>query len=149
MGAATAPRRGRPGWTVGVRADMAVAEIGVLQQVSLLLQAGQVTKVAAFGYNLLGGGTLAEFAVPPLPSLNRAGHTAFAAQIAGRWETERVFFAGADGLRAIALGRGRAIGRFALSAIATAGPAGEVTFATLAAEGEPNAIYCRWPEPAR
>jgi hypothetical protein len=57
MGAATAPRRGKPGWTVDVRADMAVAEIIVLQQVSLLLQAGQVTKVA-FGYNLLGAARL-------------------------------------------------------------------------------------------
>ena len=68
-----------------------------------LVQAGHVTKVAAFGDDLPGGGTLAEFSAQPLPALNRAGHVAFAAQIAGGRATEGVFLAGADGLRAIAL----------------------------------------------
>jgi hypothetical protein len=68
-----------------------------------LVQAGQVTKVAAFGDDLPGGGTLAEFAAQPLLALNSAGHVAFAAQIAGGRATEGVFLAGADGLRAIAL----------------------------------------------
>src|SRR6266581_3096288 len=48
-----------------------------------LAEAGQVTKLAAFGDSLPGGGTLAEFAAHPLPSLNLAGHAAFAAHIAG------------------------------------------------------------------
>src|SRR5271169_4646603 len=68
-----------------------------------LAEAGQVTKVAAFGDSLPGGGTLAEFGVHPLPSLNHAGHVAFEAQIAGGRATEGVFLAGADGLQAIAL----------------------------------------------
>jgi hypothetical protein len=68
-----------------------------------LVQAGQVIKVAAFGDDLPGGGTLAEFAAQPLPALNSAGHVAFAAQIAGGRATEGVFLAGADGMRAIAL----------------------------------------------
>jgi len=68
-----------------------------------LAEAGHVTKVAAFGDNLAGGGTLAEFAVHPLPSLNAAGHVAFGAQIAGGRATEGVFLAGADGLQTIAL----------------------------------------------
>ena len=68
-----------------------------------LAEAGHVTKVAAFGDNLAGGGTLAEFAVHPLPSLNVAGHVAFGAQIAGGRATEGVFLAGADGLQTIAL----------------------------------------------
>src|SRR5271167_550004 len=68
-----------------------------------LAEAGQVTKVAAFGDSLPGGGTLAEFGVHPLPSLNNAGHVAFEAQIAGGRATEGVFLAGADGLQAIAL----------------------------------------------
>jgi hypothetical protein len=68
-----------------------------------LVQAGHVTKVAAFGDDLPGGGTLAEFATQPLPALNSAGHVAFAAQIAGGRATEGVFLAGADGLQAIAL----------------------------------------------
>jgi hypothetical protein len=68
-----------------------------------LAEAGRVTKVAAFGDSLPGGGTLAEFGAHPLPSLNAAGHVAFGAQIAGGRATEGVFLAGADGLRAIAL----------------------------------------------
>jgi hypothetical protein len=68
-----------------------------------LVQAGHVTKVAGFGDDLPGGGTLAEFAAQPLPSLNRRGHVAFTAEIAGGRATEGVFLAGADGLRAIAL----------------------------------------------
>jgi hypothetical protein len=68
-----------------------------------LAEAGQVTKVAAFGDSLPGGGELAEFGGHPLPSLNNAGHVAFDAQIAGGRATEGVFLAGADGLQAIAL----------------------------------------------
>src|SRR5712691_5956563 len=68
-----------------------------------LAEAGHVTKVAAFGDNLPGGGTLAEFGAHPLPSLNAAGHAAFVAHIAGGHATEGVFLAGPDGLRAIAL----------------------------------------------
>ncbi len=65
--------------------------------------AGQVTKVAAFGDSLPGGGTLAEFGAHPLPALNSAGHVAFTAQVAGGRATEGVFLASEDGLRAIAL----------------------------------------------
>ena len=68
-----------------------------------LADAGHVTKVAAFGDAVPGGGTLAEFAAHPLPALNEAGHVAFDAQIAGGRATEGVFLAGADGLQAIAL----------------------------------------------
>jgi hypothetical protein len=64
---------------------------------------GRVTKVAAFGDSLPGGGTLAGFATQPLPSLNRAGHVAFGAQIEGGRASEGIFLAGADGLQAIAL----------------------------------------------
>jgi hypothetical protein len=46
---------------------------------------------------------LSEFGAHPLPSLNTAGHVAFAAQVAGGRATEGVFLAGAEGLRAIAL----------------------------------------------
>jgi hypothetical protein len=48
-----------------------------------------------------------------------------------------------------ALPQGGSIGRFALNAVAVAGPGGALTFATVAqAEGERNAIYCRCPAPA-
>jgi hypothetical protein len=66
-------------------------------------QAGHVTKVAAFGDSVPGGGALAEFGAHPLPSLNTAGHAAFAAHIAGGRATNGVFLAGSAGLRAIAL----------------------------------------------
>jgi hypothetical protein len=68
-----------------------------------LAEAGHVTKVATFGDNVPGGGTLAEFGAHPLPSLNMAGHVAFGAQIAGGRATEGIFLAGAGGLQAIAL----------------------------------------------
>jgi hypothetical protein len=66
-----------------------------------LAEAGHVTKVAAIGDNLPGGGTLAGFGAHPLPALNSAGHVAFGAQVAGGRATEGVFLAGADGLQAI------------------------------------------------
>jgi hypothetical protein len=62
-----------------------------------------VKKVAAYGDSLPGGGTLAGLGVQPLPSLNRAGHVAFDAQIEGGHATEGIFLAGTDGLQAIAL----------------------------------------------
>ena len=68
-----------------------------------LAEAGHVSKVAAFGDALPGGGTLAEFSEHPLPSLNAAGHVAFAAQIAGGRATEGVFIGAVGGLRTIAL----------------------------------------------
>ena len=67
-----------------------------------LADAGTITKVAAFGDALPGGGTLSEFAEHPTPALNAAGHVAFAAQTAGGRGTEGVFLSGADGLRVIA-----------------------------------------------
>jgi hypothetical protein len=46
------------------------------------------------------------------------------------------------------LPEGGTIGRFALNAVAVAGPGGALTFATVAQkEGERNAIYCRCPVP--
>jgi hypothetical protein len=68
-----------------------------------LAEAGHVTKVAASGDNLPGGGTLAGFGAHPLPALNSAGHVAFGAQVGGGRATEGVFLAGPDGLHAIAL----------------------------------------------
>src|SRR3984957_5425428 len=59
-----------------------------------LAEAGRVTKVAAFGDAVPGGGTLAEFAAHPLPSLNAAGHVGFGAQIAGGRATEGIFHEG-------------------------------------------------------
>jgi hypothetical protein len=67
-----------------------------------LAEKGRVTKVAAFGDAVPGGGTLAEFAAHPVPALNAAGHVAFGAQIAGGRGTEGIFLASEDGLQMIA-----------------------------------------------
>jgi len=76
---------------------------GAAREGIFLADAGHVTKVAAFGDSLPGGGTLAEFGAHPLPSLNNAGHVGFEAHIAGGRATEGVFLAGPEGLRAVAL----------------------------------------------
>ena len=76
---------------------------GPAREGTFLAEAGQVTKVAAFGDSLPGGGTLAEFGAHPMPALNNAGHVAFAAQVAGGRATEGIFLAGTNGLQAIAL----------------------------------------------
>lgn len=68
-----------------------------------LAEAGHVTKIAAFGDSLSGGGVLAEFGAHPLPVLNAAGHVAFGAGVAGGRATEGVFLVGANGLEPIAL----------------------------------------------
>jgi hypothetical protein len=68
-----------------------------------IAEGGQVRKLAAFGDNLSGGGSLAEFGAHPLPALNAAGHVAFVAQIAGGRATEGVFLAGPEGVQTIAL----------------------------------------------
>src|SRR5437764_7181848 len=65
-------------------------------------QGGHVTKMAAFGDNVPGGGTLAEFGAHPLPSLNAAGHAAFVAHIAGGRATDGVFLAAPEGVQTIA-----------------------------------------------
>jgi hypothetical protein len=63
----------------------------------------RVTKVAAFGDSIPGGGSLAEFGAHPLPALNNAGHVAFAAGVAGGRATEGIFLTSTEGLRVIAL----------------------------------------------
>ncbi len=68
-----------------------------------IAEAGRVTKIAAFGDAVPGGGTLAEFAAHPLPALNASGHVAFGAEIAGGRATEGIFLVGEEGLQAIAL----------------------------------------------
>jgi hypothetical protein len=64
--------------------------------------AGHVTKIAAVGDDVPGGGTISGFTAHPLPALNASGHVAFGATIAGGRATEAVFLNGEDGLRVIA-----------------------------------------------
>ena len=112
-----------------------------------------LAEIAVEGAPAPGGGRYAGFG--PWPTVGPDGVTAFTAAIDGG-PGPLAAFAGVSGdIRRVAttgerLPEGRAIGRFALNAIAAAGPAGAVTFATVAAtDGEHNAIYCRCPQPAR
>jgi hypothetical protein len=68
-----------------------------------LAEDGRLSRVAAFGDPVPGGGTLAGFAAAPLPVLNASGHVAFNAQIAGGRGTDGMFLAGEAGIQAIAL----------------------------------------------
>jgi hypothetical protein len=68
-----------------------------------LAQDGRLSKVAAFGDAVPGGGTLAGFGAAPLPALNAGGHVAFNAQFAGGRGTEGILLAREAGLQPIAL----------------------------------------------
>jgi hypothetical protein len=62
-----------------------------------------ITKAAAVGDAVPGGGVLSEFARHPLPALNDAGKVAFGATVAGARATEGIFLAAEDRLKTIAL----------------------------------------------
>jgi hypothetical protein len=68
-----------------------------------LATASRITKAAAVGDAVPGGGVLSEFARHPLPALNDAGKVAFGATVAGARATEGIFLAAEDRLKAIAL----------------------------------------------
>src|SRR6202790_5478561 len=68
-----------------------------------LATASRVTKAAAVGDAVPGGGVLSEFARHPVPALNDAGKIAFGANVAGARATEGIFLAADDRLKAIAL----------------------------------------------
>src|ERR1700736_1288360 len=62
-----------------------------------------ITKAAAVGDTVPGGGVLSEFAGHPLPALNDAGKIAFGASVAGARATEGIFLAAEGRLKVIAL----------------------------------------------
>src|SRR3984893_407287 len=62
-----------------------------------------ITKAAAVGDAVPGGGVLSEFARHPLPALNDAGKIAFGASVAGARATEGIFLAAEGRLKVIAL----------------------------------------------
>jgi hypothetical protein len=68
-----------------------------------LATASRITKAAAVGDAVPGGGVLSEFARHPVPALNDAGKIAFGASVAGARATEGIFLAADDRLKAIAL----------------------------------------------
>src|SRR5258707_10561694 len=68
-----------------------------------LATASRITKAAAVGDAVPGGGVLSEFARHPLPALNDAGKVAFGASVAGARGAEGFFLAADGSLKAIAL----------------------------------------------
>ena len=112
-----------------------------------------LAEVAVEGAPAPGGGRFAGFG--PWPTVGPDGVMAFIAALDGG-PGPLAAFAGATGdIRRVAtmgesLPQGELLGRFALNAVAVAGPGGALTFATVAQrEGDSNAIYCHCPGPAR
>src|SRR5579872_4154574 len=68
-----------------------------------LSTASGITKAAAVGDAVPGGGVLSEFARHPLPALNDAGKIAFGASVAGARASEGIFLAAEGRLKVIAL----------------------------------------------
>src|SRR3981081_2491419 len=68
-----------------------------------LATASRITKAAAVGDAVPGGGVLSEIARHPLPALNDAGKVAFGASVAGARATEGIFLAADGSLKAIGL----------------------------------------------
>ena len=112
-----------------------------------------MTEIAVEGSAAPGGGRYAGFG--PWPTVGTGGVTTFIAALDGGSGPLAAFAGAAGEVRRIAamgetLPDGGRVGRFALNAVAMAGPGGALTFATMAeAEGESNAIWCLCPAPAR
>jgi hypothetical protein len=111
-----------------------------------------LAEVALEGDVAPGGGRYAGFG--PWPTAAPDGSTAFIAALDGGPGPLAAFSGGSDAVQRIAvmgqtLPQGGRIGRFALNAVAAAGPGGRLTVATTAQqEGEANAIYCQCPAAA-
>jgi hypothetical protein len=108
-----------------------------------------LAELAVEGAPAPGGGRYAGFG--PWPTVGPGGMTAFVAALDGGPGPLAAFAGKSGDVRRIAtMGEkepdGATVGRFALNAVAAAGPGGAVTFATLGQKaGEPNAIWCRCP----
>jgi hypothetical protein len=111
-----------------------------------------LSEIAIEGAPAPGGGRYAGFG--PWPTVSPGGATAFIAALDGAPGPVAAFLGEPGDVRRVAtmgekLPHGKAVGRFALNAVAMAGPGGAVTFATVAENpGEENAIWCRCPLPA-
>jgi len=137
----------------GIAFGAYLGERGIAREAVLQIGPEGLAEIAVEGAPAPGGGRYAGFG--PWPTVGPGGVIAFIAAVDGG-AGPLAAFAGTPGdMRRVAatgetLPRGGSIGRFALNAVAVAGPGGALTFATVAEkEGERNEIYCRCPEPAR
>jgi hypothetical protein len=130
-----------------------LGEDGKTREAVLRIWPEGLIEVAVEGGLAPGGGRYAGFG--PWPTVGPGGVTAFIAALDGGPGPLGAFAGEAGDIRRVAimgetLPQGELIGRFALNAVAVAGPGGALTFATVAQEKEErNAIYCRCPAPAR
>jgi hypothetical protein len=116
-----------------------------------VLQTGAqgLVELALEGEPAPGGGRYAGFG--PWPTAASDGFVAFIAALDGGPGPLAAFAMTDAAVRRVAtmgetLPQGGRIGRFALNAVAAAGPGGRLTFTTVAQqESEANAIYCRCP----
>jgi hypothetical protein len=128
-----------------------IGKSGISREAVMRIGPEGLSEIAVEGAPAPGGGHYAGFG--PWPTMAPGGITAFVAALDGGPGPLAVFAAKAGKVRRVAvmgetLPEGGVIGRFALNAVAAAGPGGAVTFATVAeGEGQRNVIYCRCPRP--
>jgi hypothetical protein len=134
----------------GIAFGAYLGENGTTREAVLRSGAEGLVEIAAEGAPAPGGGRYAGFG--PWPTAAPGGSTAFIAALDGG-PGPLAAFAGMPGEigRVATTGEtlpdGEAIGRFALNAVAMAGPGGALTFATVGqGTDERSAIYCRCPE---
>ncbi|MBV8455970.1 MAG: hypothetical protein JO122_05080 [Acetobacteraceae bacterium] len=120
------------------------------QEAVLRIGAEGLAVVAATGEAAPGGGRYAGFG--PWPTVGPAGVTAFIAALDGGPSPLAAFAGRAGDIKRVAtmgevLPNGMRIGRFALNAVAAAGPGDTLTFITTSQDvNEASAIYCRCPQ---
>jgi hypothetical protein len=135
----------------GIAFGAYLAKNGAEKEAVLRLGADNLDEIAVDGAPAPGGGRYAGFG--PWPTAAADGMIAFIAAV-DSGPGELAVFAGKPGAveRVATMGEalpgGEAVGRFALNAVAAAGPGGAVTFATVAGNaGEDSAVWCRCPAP--
>jgi hypothetical protein len=130
----------------GIAFGAYVGDSGAAREAVLRIGPDGLAAIAVEGEAAPGGGRYAGFG--PWPTVGPPGVTAFVAALDGGPGPLAVF-AGASRVATMGetLPQGLRVGRFALNAVASAGPGEAVTFATVGQEdGEPSAIWCRCGE---
>jgi hypothetical protein len=126
-----------------------VGDEGATHEAVLRSSPEGLAEIAVEGAAAPGGGRYAGFG--PWPTAGPGGVAAFVAALDGGSGPLAAFAGPPVSIMPVAtmgeaLSQGGRIGRFALNAVAAAGPGGALTFVTVAQEeGERSAIYCRCP----
>ena len=124
-----------------------LGSVGGAREAVVRLEPEGLRAIAVAGEPAPGGGRYAGFG--PWPTVAPGGVTAFIAALDGGPGALAAFAGPPGAVRRVAgigetVAPGATVGPFAQNAVATAGPGGTLTFATIAGKpGEPNAIWCR------